>query len=55
MYVDQNYLDALVATRTALREMGDTQVEVKEVKQAVITEDQQKKDKTGAIANFRRH
>jgi len=55
MYADQNYLDALVATRTALREMGDTQVEVKEVKQAVITEDQQKKDKTGAIANFRRH
>jgi hypothetical protein len=55
MYGNQNYLDALLATRVMLRESGDVQAEVKEVKESVITEDQQKRDRAGAIANFRRH
>ena len=55
MYGNQNYLDALLATRVMLRESGDVQSEVKEVKQSVITEDQQKRDRAGVIANFRRH
>ena len=55
MYANQNYLDALLATRVMLRESGDIQKEIKEVKQGVITEEQQKRDRAGAIANFRRH
>ena len=55
MYGDQNYLDALLAVRVALREQNaDTQKEVGEVKESVITEEQQAKAKAGAIANFRR-
>ena len=55
MYADQNYLDALLATRVMLRESGDVQAEIKEVKEGVITEEQQKRNRAGAIANFRRH
>ena len=55
MYANQNYLDALLATRVMLRESGDTQAEVKEAKEGVITEEQQKRNRAGAIANFRRH
>ena len=55
MYGDQNYLDALLAVRVALREQNtDTQKEVGEVKESVITEEQQAKAKAGAIANFRK-
>ena len=55
MYGDQNYLDALLAVRVALREQNkDAQKEVGEVKESVITEEQQAKAKAGAIANFRR-
>jgi hypothetical protein len=38
-----------------LRESGDKQAEIKEVKEGVITEEQQKRDRAGVIANFRRH
>jgi uncharacterized protein YifE (UPF0438 family) len=55
MYANQNYLDALLATRVMLRESGDVQAEIKEVKEGVITEEQQKRNRAGAIANFRRH
>ena len=55
MYGNQTYLDALLATRVMLRESGDKQTEIKEVKEGVITEEQQKRDRAGAIANFRRH
>jgi hypothetical protein len=55
MYGNQSYLDALLATRVMLRESGDKQLEIKEVKEGVITEEQQKRDRAGAIANFRRH
>ena len=55
MYGDQNYLDALLAVRVALREQNkDAQKEVGEVKESVITEEQQAKAKAGAIANFRK-
>ena len=55
MYGDQNYLDALLAVRVALREQNkDAQKEIGEVKESVITEEQQAKAKAGAIANFRR-
>ena len=55
MYGDQNYLDALLAVRVALREQNkDAQKEIGEVKESVITEEQQAKAKAGAIANFRK-
>ena len=49
------YGQALEKARLKLRELGDTEVLDKDVKERAITEDQQKKAKVGAIVNnFRR-